>query len=78
MRANDACVLYEEFAMAGGQCAVVARLGSRFFVLRGPRTMPLSSYEVSEPFEEGNDAIDAGKRLAKMSYHQAELAEASL
>jgi hypothetical protein len=75
MRMNNLCVLHEEFAMAGAQSAVVMQFGSRYFVLRGPRRMPLSSYEVSHPFERVSEALDAAKRLANASYEQAELAE---
>jgi hypothetical protein len=58
----------EEFALPRSCRALVVRMASRFFVLRGARSEPLRSYEVSIPFEERCDASRAAQTLMRSAY----------
>jgi hypothetical protein len=49
--------LHEAYELAPGQVAIVARLGSRWFVMTGAVGSDYSTYEVSDPMESHGDAL---------------------
>lgn len=67
------CAALEEYPLAKGRRLVVARLGSRFFILRGERSQGLHNYEVSQPYESSGDASAIARNVMNESLMASEV-----